>query len=93
MIPVAVLDQVARDAAPVLTPFLPERTALLLAQYLDEAEPVMGLEVALLTLAETRTPVPAGVLDPLQEAVDKRAADGGDVDFLSTPLARIRQLA
>lgn len=87
----AVLDQVARDAATVLTPFLSERTARLLAQYLDEAEPVMGLEVALLSLAETGTAVPADVLDRLQDAVDKRAADGGDVEFLSAPLATIRR--
>jgi hypothetical protein len=89
----ATLDPIARQTIPRLLPFLEDGDAQLAERYVAEGEPVMGLEQAVLALVQTETPVPGAVLEPLVEAVEKRAAEGGDVAFLADPLRQIKREA
>lgn len=91
MTAVSVLDQVARDSAPILAPFLTDRIARHFNEYIAEGEPVMGLEQALLSLAKEGTSVPADALREIDRHVSARAAEGGDVQFLLDPLAQVRR--
>jgi hypothetical protein len=91
MVGMAALDAIARETLPRLRPYLEAADAQLADQYVSEGEPVMGLEQAVLALAQTEVPVPDEVLAPLLAAVEKRAADGGDVRFLADPLEQVKR--
>jgi hypothetical protein len=87
----AALDLIARETLSRLRPYLEDGDAALADRYASEGEPVMGLEQAVLALVQTGVPVPDEVLEPLVAAVQRRAAEGGDVEFLAAPLTRVRR--